>query len=178
MERHYAPLRTHLTSCSTCRAYARRLRSVEDALRTYPRAHPSSLLTDRILRAVGRERAEMEEWHPLSWDVWIPVLSFVMALLIASASLSQEILARVPDSQLAEMLATWPRFLQSGSTLWESMEKDLLWAVASGIFATIAGLGMGLTLAYWSKLDAFDPGQVEQRITNTAQRLWKRTRHV
>jgi hypothetical protein len=58
------------------------------------------------------------------------------------------------------------------------MERDLLWAVASGIFATMAGLGMGVTLAYWSKLNSLDLGDMEQRLANTAQRLWKRARHV
>jgi len=175
---YYAALRTHLASCSACRAYANRLRSVEDALHTYPHVHPSPLLTDRILRAVGRKRAEMEEWYPLSWDVWVPVLAFVMALLIASASLSQEMLASVSDMRLAKTLATWPHVLQSRSAFWESIEKDLLWAVASGIFATMAGLGMGVTLAYWSELDRANLVDIEQRLTNTAQRLWKRARHV
>ena len=174
----YAPLRLHLASCPACRAYVCRLRSVEDALHTYPRARPSPLLTDRILRAVGRERAEMEEWHPLSWDIWVPIAVFVMALLIASASLPQEMLARVPDARMTETLATWPRFLCSESSLWESMGKDLLWAVASGVFATMAGLGMGVTLAYWSKLNSLNLGDMEQRLANTAQRLWKRARHV
>ena len=172
----YEPLRAHLASCPTCRAHARRLRLVEEALHTYPRAHPSVLLTDRILRAVGRERAEREEWHPLSWDVWVPVAAFVVALLIASASLPQEMLSRVPDMRLAETLANWPHSLQSRSTLWGNMGKDFLWAIASGIFATMAGLGMGVTLAYWSKFS--DLGDLERRLSNTAQRLWKRARHV
>lgn len=175
--RHEA-LRAHLASCPACRAYAQRLRLVEEALRTYPRAHPSPLLTNRILETVGRDRAAMEEWHPLSWDMWVPVVVFVLALLIGSVSLPQEMLARVPDTQLTETLATWPYALQGRSALWGKMEKELLWAVASGIFATMAGLGMGLTLAYWSRLDSLDLGDVEQRITSTAQRFLKRARHV
>ncbi len=175
---HYGALRNHLASCSACRAHARRLRQVEEALHTYPRAHPNPLLTDRILKAVGRERAAMEEWHPLSWDMWLPVVVFILALLIAGASLPQGILARVPDTRLTETLVTWPSFLQSRSALWGKMEKELLWAVATGIFASIAGLGMGITLAYWSKLDAVDLGDLEQRLTNTALRLWRRARHV
>ncbi|MFP3896452.1 MAG: zf-HC2 domain-containing protein [Anaerolineales bacterium] len=174
----YEALRTHLASCPECRAYARRLRLVEEALHTYPRVHPNPLLTDRILKAVGRERAAMEEWHPLSWDVWVPIVVFVMALFIASASLPQGMLARVPDTRLTETLAVWPYFLQGRSTLWGRMERELLWAIASGIFATMAGLGMGITLAYWSKVNAFDLGDLEQRLTSTAQRLWKRARHV
>ncbi|MFO7918161.1 MAG: zf-HC2 domain-containing protein [Anaerolineae bacterium] len=174
----YEALHRHLASCPACRAYAQRLRLVEEALHTYPRVHPSPLLTDRILEAVGKERAAMEEWHPLSWDVWVPVMVFVMALFIASVSLPQGMLARVPDTRLTETLAAWPHFLQSRSALWGRVEKELLWAIASGIFATMAGLGMGITLAYWKKLDAFDLGDLEQWLASTAQRLWKRARHV
>lgn len=174
----YAALRTHLASCAACRAHAQRLRLVEEALRTYPRAHPTPLLTDRILETVGRERAAMEEWRPLSWDVWVPVIVFVMALLIASTSLPQGMPARVPDTRLTETLATWPYFLQTRSTLWGKMDKELLWAVATGIFATVAGLGMGVTLASWNKLDAFDLGGLERRITSMAHRLLKRARRV
>lgn len=175
---HDEALCAHLASCPTCRAYAQRLRLVEEALHTYPRAHPSPLLTDRILKAVERERAAMEEWHPLSWDVWVPIVVFIMALLIASASLPQGMLVRVPDTQVTETLAHWPYFLQTRFAVWEQIEQELLWAIASGIFATMAGLGMGITLAYWSKLNTPDLGDLEQRITNTAQRLLKRARHV
>ncbi|MEA3407202.1 MAG: hypothetical protein U9R48_03875 [Chloroflexota bacterium] len=178
MSPYYAALRTHLYSCSACQAYAHRLRSVEDALRTCPPVHPSPLLTNRILRTVGRERAEAEEWQPLSWDVWVPIATFIMALIIASASLSQEMLAPVRDTRMAEMLAAWSHFLQSRSSLWGSTKRDLLWAVARGILATIAGLGMGITLAYWSERGGASLQDLEQRLTNTAERLWERTRHV
>jgi len=174
----YDALRAHLQECASCRDHVDRLRLVEGALYSYPRMAPDPTLTDRILLAIAEHEIEAEDWRPLPWDVWVPALAFIATFLVIMFSFPSNNFTLISVRESKNAFVSWSELLHNGASLWEGMGTDLLWAIWSGIFATIAGLGLGVSITCWNELQSSSVHQLEERLTDTVHRLWGRARHI
>ena len=169
----YAAIRAHLRACRPCRAEARRLRLVEEALRSYPPVRPDASLAARILEALSAEgSAQKEEWRLFPWDVWVPALSFALAVLLAMMFIPPHLLPVTSVQGFESGLANWPSSVDAWTKLPSLLEEDVFWSAWSGIFAATAGIGLSLSLACWSALNSRSLGNLEEHITDAAHRLW------
>lgn len=176
----YEGLRAHLRACPACRAYAARLRIVEDALRTYPAASPAPEMAALVMHRISMPGSRGEhERFPLPWVVWVPALAFVLAFLLAMMSIPPSLAPTPPVLEVESSFTNWlsvvDAYLESIRAL---MSKDLFWAVWSGVFATTAGLGLSLSLACWSTRNSQRLGQLEERVTDMAAELWNHARRA
>jgi len=168
----YSGLREHLRVCPSCRAFAARLRLVEGALRTYPSVSPAPEMTEKIISSISSEsQARQEEWHLLPWDVWVPVLAFVLAVAIALMSIPSGLLSATAAPawstvvvKLPSALSAWLGSLQIG--------ESQFWAIWIGIFAATAGLGISLSLSNWTPKHSQSLDRLETRVTDVAARFW------
>jgi len=149
----YVPLRGHLQGCADCRADAERLRAVEAALQTCPRVVPPVTLVPAIMSEVdGATQTGKEEWQPLSWEVWVPVVAFAVALLIAMISMPSRLFTSMTLQELETTIRTW-----AGSTggwfapLEQITRNDIFWVIWSSVFVTTAGVGLSLGLRHWNR---------------------------
>ena len=169
----YAAIRAHLRCCLHCGAHARRLRLVEEALQTYPLVRPETSLTARILGALSAEEFTQEkEWRLLPWDVWVPALSFALAVLLAMRFIPPHLLPVTSAQELESTLPNWPNTVDAWTKLPSLFEDDAFWPVWSGIFAAMAGIGLSLSLACWNALNSRSLGNLEGHVTDAAHRLW------
>ncbi len=175
----YARLRGHLAACASCRDYAIRLRVVEGALRAYsPVASPACLASSVIDSIVQEHQAKPEEWELLPWDIWVPAAAFTLAILIAMMSIPSHLLTVPGVEEISGAVQQWPTTITGWINSVHLMTKeDLFWAIWSGVFATTAGLGISLSLAYF-KLSKQRLEQLETRVTDTANRLLDYTRRA
>jgi len=173
-------LRAHLALCAECREYARRLRLVEDALRTYPPVSPSADLAPLVMcRISAQGRKGNEEWHPFPWDVWVPSVAFVLALVLVVMFMPAQPLPAEPVGTLEGTLSRWPGAFDTLVTNVRAlMSQDIFWAIWSGIFATTAGLGIGLSLSCWSALDRKRLEELQDRFDDMATRVRGRMRRA
>lgn len=176
----YARLRGHLAACPACQIYAAHLRAVESALRTYPPVASPACLTDSVVDSIIQERqAEPEEWHWLPWDVWVPAAAFALAILIALMSIPSHLLTIPGVEKLLGTIQQWPTTISGWVDNLDLMTKEaLFWAIWSGVFATTAGLGISLSLAYFHKLSKQKLNDLETRVTDTANRLLDHSRRA
>ena len=175
----YYSLRAHLRDCPICRAYAKRLRSVEAALRTYPLVSPDADVTTRVIRAVYAENQSREgEWHLLPWDLWVPAVALMMALLIAVISVPPHLLPEPPIQQLGGAAENWPSPVSAwAASILPQTDREVFWAIWTGIFVTAAGVGLSLSLACWNALNTRSLDHLEEHVLAVANRLRRITRH-
>jgi len=155
----YAGVREHLATCATCRAYCAHLRRVEGMLRGYPRfVAPVGISTQVMVRVRREEQAQPESWHWLPWDVWVPFVAIFLALLMASFSLVHD--AMISGAPLTDVAAATDMDSLYGWTSQISLyaEQDAFWAVWTGVFLSLAALGIGIGLASLNPPDDH-PGQ-------------------
>jgi hypothetical protein len=176
----YSALREHLNVCTACRDYAMRLRTVENALHTYPFVSPDPATAERVVRTLFLEnRPAEEEWHWLPWDVWVPALAFALAILIAVMSIPQHLLVGAGTPNLEGTLAVWPSVLSAWLTSLQSrLGETVFRAIWLGVFATTAGLGISLSLVCWSALNSESLDQLESRVSDLAERVRHPLRHA
>lgn len=170
-------LERHLEECPACRAEAERLRYVEEALRSYPGVTPPATLTADIMRRVAMERpVAEEEWRVLPWDVWVPAVAFLLALLVAVASIPPQLLPAVPGETIDDTVVSWAEQVNVWlSPLQGPAQGGLLWAALATLLATTAGLGLSLALSEWTSDEV---SAMESRITAAASRLWNTARRA
>lgn len=175
----YDGLRAHLAACPICGAELDRLRLVEQALRTYPLTLPKTDVTAHVLRAIAAQQVKQEAWHPLPWDVWVPVAAFAVAIIIAMMSLPSQPTTTVALQELAASPIVWPSPIDGWiMTVQRIMAESSFWAIWIGLFAATAGLGLGLSLANWDKRNSESLDRLETEISHTASRLWDQARRA
>ena len=173
-------LRAHLQACDRCRAYALRLRVVEDALRTYPPVSPDPGMTLLVMRRiVAQDRRGEEQWHLLPWDVSVPALALILALGLVIVSMPPQPSPAVPVQELDRAFFELPSTIDAWLTPVRAlMSKDIFWAAWSGVFATTAGLGIGLSLANWNALNRQGLDRLGDRIAHAVTWVFGRTRRA
>jgi len=170
-------LEGHLERCAACRAEAERLRWVEEALWSYPGVTPPADLTASVMRRVEAERPiAQEEWHLLPWDVWVPAVAFVLALLVAVVSIPPDLMPAIPGPGLDGALASWSEQVNAWLAPAQGpAQGGLVWAVLGAILATTAGLGLSLAI---SACTADQVNDIESRVSDVASRLWDTARRA
>jgi hypothetical protein len=169
----YAAIRAHLRGCLPCGAHARRLRFVEEALQAYPLVRPEASMVARIMGTISAEDSIQEkEWRLLPWDVWVPALSFALAVLLAMMFIPPHLLPATSVPELENTLTNWPNAVDAWTKLPSLVEEDAFWPVWSGIFAAMAGIGVSLSLTCWNALNSRSLDNLEEHVTDAAQRLW------
>ncbi len=165
-----------MNACASCRAFAAQLRVVEDALHTYPPVSPPPSLVHSIVSIVSREdQTGKEEWQPLPWDVWLPGAAFALALLIAMMSMPPHLLTRATLQELESIVHEWPEAINAWlAPLQATVRTDLFWTIWCGLFATTAGLGLGLGLVRWNAYASKRLRDLETSVSNMASWLFDR----
>ncbi|HHX43676.1 MAG TPA: hypothetical protein GX714_06780 [Chloroflexi bacterium] len=164
----------HLQVCAACRAAAERLRIVEEALWRYPGVTPPADLTADIMRRVARERPAVEEqWQALPWDVWVPAVAFVLALLVAVASIPPHLLSVALAEGIDGTLASWTA--QVRGWLAPLAQGGLLAVALAALLAVTAGWGLSLALSAWPSDEL---SAMEARVAHAAARLWNLARRA
>jgi hypothetical protein len=176
----YSGLRDHLATCPACRTYASNLRVVEEALRNYPSVSPAPAMAGLILQATSQARqADQEEWHLLTWDVWVPALAFALALLIAIVSFPSQHGTITSLRELAGTIVAWPGPIGNWLAAIQEMTKEsLFWVIWVGIFAVAAGIGICLSLMHWNRENSKSLDRIETRIADAAARFWDHGRRT
>jgi hypothetical protein len=174
----YRNLRAHLATCAQCRDTVERLRSVEAGLRTMPTAVPPVALTPVIMREVyASERPVHEDWHLFSWEVWVPVVAFAIALLIAMISMPSHLFTSMTVAELEGALRQMP---SNGSGLLAPLDQltrsDIFWVIWTSLFVTTAGLGLGLSLKHLNRAAREYISELQGWLFDSASRLLGRTR--
>jgi len=143
-------LRDHLATCQKCRSYYEDLRCVESSLVAYPMLPTPADLTARVMRQIsGESQTQSEEWHWLPWDVWLPFAAIFLALLLASFALVQDSVVQGPAlTDLTLSTVEWSDSLRTWSAqISRHMEDTVFWAVCTGLFVTLGGLGIAMGLS-------------------------------
>jgi hypothetical protein len=170
----------HLTVCPACRAHALRLRRVENALRTYPLVSPVPETVASTLRQITRqERFSREEWQALPWDIWVPALAILLAIVVTIALLPPQLLPSIPVTELGRGVSDLPTVIATQpAPVPLQVKTDLFWALWIGLSAILGGIGLSLGLSNWSKGNSRSLGRLETRVTTAAVRLWEQARHT
>ena len=174
----YQSLRAHLRVCAACRGYALRLRIAEDALRAYPPVLPRAEMTAAVMGYICAQDSEAdEEWRLLPWEYWVPALAVFLALALALLSTPAQLMPAVRVQELESTFSQWPGAVDNWLVpLRAMMAKESFWVIWSSVFATTAGLGIGLSLANWHALNRERVGRLEERVGEMAAWLRSRTR--
>ncbi|NLG26954.1 MAG: hypothetical protein GX557_03535 [Chloroflexi bacterium] len=174
----YRNLRGHLAACAQCREAVERLRAVEAGLRTMPTAVPPVVLTPAIMREVHASgRPAREDWQLFSWEVWVPVVAFAVALLIAMMSMPSHLFTSMTVAELEGALRQMP----SNGSGWlapldQLTRSDIFWVVWTSLFVTTAGLGLGLSLKHLNRAAREYVTELQGWLSDSASRLLGRTR--
>ena len=145
--RRYAALRAHLSACASCRAEAERLRAVEGALLQLPVVQPPAGLTSEVLRQVAGVPQPKEAWLLFSWETWMPVVAFAVALLIAMISMPPNLLSTMTLQDLEAMVRATPVGVSGWFSPLEQIPRaDLFWVLWMSLFVTTTGVGLSLSL--------------------------------
>jgi hypothetical protein len=170
-------LERHIEGCAACRAEAERLRWVEEALWSYPGVTPPADLTAAVMRRVAAEcPVAQEEWHLLPWDVWVPAVAFVLALLVAVVSIPPGLMPGIPGEGLGGAVASWSEQVNTWLAPAQGpAHGGLVWVVLGAILATTAGLGLSLAV---NAFPAAEVSEMESRVSSAASRLWDMARRA
>jgi len=170
-------IRRHLARCADCAGEEQRLRWVEEALWRYPGVNPPAGLTAAVMRRVARERPlPAEEWRLLPWDVWVPCVAFVLALLVAMVSIPPDLLPAMSGTGVRGTVMAWSEQVNSWlAPVQGPAQGGLLWAVVGALLATTAGLGLSLAI---SACTADQVDEIEARVNDAATRLWSFARRT
>jgi hypothetical protein len=175
----YAALRAHLRVCDACYAQRGRLLQVERGLRALPEASPDPALPQRIMERVvtQAEQPTLPEDPWLSWPVWVPAMTLIVALLCAAMLVPAQVLPSVGwselDRYLIETHAPLSAFLPGTG------DNPLLsLAVWSAIFAILAGLGLMLSLRSWREEHSRSLNQIEHQVADAAHWLGNMARRT
>jgi hypothetical protein len=161
----YLQLRMHLAQCSICRGYLQKLRRVEAALKTYPRATADASLRLNIARIVEGNQNKPSAWHLLPWTVWVPTATIMAASLVALYLLPNGTMApgnainwQAPVVFSPDTLGLW---LQSFRL---TLSQSDLATIGGAIAAILGGTGI-----LWA-ISSLDPEQNKQldRLGNEA----------
>jgi hypothetical protein len=153
-------LQEHLKQCAACRAFERRQHQVDTIFRDAPLFVPSSISTDRIMRAVQQQQRATQQLRVLRSQQQTritrlrsitPVIaigiflltcipSLAIALMMIQPGVAENILAFLSDT--ISMLMVLAQYIQTGLTL-VTYNTWLLLAVA---FAVVVMMGMWLRL--------------------------------
>jgi hypothetical protein len=177
----YAPLRAHVRACARCQADAERLRTVEVALHAYPLAMPPVDLAPSIVREVtNANRVGVEEWQLFSWEVWVPIVAFAVALLIAMISMPSHLFTSMTLQDLEASIRAWSDTAGGWFAPLEQLTRnDLFWVLWSSVFVTTAGLGFSLSLKHWNREANRRLREMQDHVAEAASRLlpWERRAH-
>ncbi len=181
----YTGLRAHLRSCVACRALARQLSHVEDALTTLPMVVPDPILIERIVRVVDLDRQGTElceqpgEWRLFPWDIWVPALTLVLALSIVGMSVPAHLLPWKAMSELENMPVNWTSLVDA-TKMWfrYGVDPDRFWAIWIGAFVALAGLGLSMSLSSWDLRHRRRLDHLESQASDVAQRLRELVRRI
>ena len=178
-------LRAHLRNCVACRELARQLSHVEDALTTLPMAAPDPVLTRRIMCAISLDShaAELREqpgaWRLFPWDVWVPALTFVLALCIVGMSVPGPLLPWTATGELENMPVNWTSLVDATKGwLRYGVDPDRFWAIWIGVFFALAGLGLSLSLSSWNVYNSRRLDHLESQATGVAHRVRELVRRI
>lgn len=167
-----AELGQHLRRCPSCAAQAQRYRLVEEALQSYPAIAMDPSLTRRILDAVASTGRTRERWNPLPWNVWLPLLTFVLALLVIAISLPSHMVSIKLVEDVENGLVNWSVPVSTWLTsLRLEISTDSFWALWLGVFATTAGIGIALSLTRWNCLNSRSLDALEAQVSAMVDRL-------
>lgn len=167
-----AGLAQHLRCCPSCAAQAQRYRWVEEALQSYPIVAMDPSLTRRILDAMAAVDRMRERWNPLPWNVWLPLLTFMLALLVIAISLPNQLVSITLVEDMEHGLVNWSVPVSTWLTsLHLEISTDSFWALWLGVFATTAGIGIALSLTRWSRLNSRSLDALEAQVSAIVDRL-------
>lgn len=153
-------LQEHLKQCPACRAFEQRQHQVDTIFRDAPLYVPSSISTDRIMRAVMQQKRATQQLEALRnqqqtrvarMRTITPVIAFgifvltcipslTIALMMIQPGVAENILAFLGGT--IDMLMVLAQYIQTGLTL-VTYNNWLLLAVA---FAVVVMMGMWLRL--------------------------------
>ena len=176
----YASLRVHLATCVACRAQAERLRVVEGALHVLPMAAPPVGLAPEVMRQVASiGQPPREEWRLFSWETWVPVVAFAVALLVAMVSMPSNLLTTMTLYELESTLRAAP----SDAGGWLSplallTRNQLFWVIWTSVFVTLAGLGLSLSLRNLGQEATTWLAEWRARLNDVTDRAWQRVRNA
>jgi len=167
-------LEAHLSGCAACRDYAQRLCDVEEALRQYPLRVPSPELSERVMQVVEREsRRREDDWVLLPWDVWVPALALLIALVVAVMSLPARTFgAPSPLVSLGESMVAWSQgFLRWGASLLQGANDGDFWALWTVASVLLALLGITIGWSGWRSADDDAHRQLQTRLAHMSDWL-------
>jgi len=164
-----AGLREHLAACGDCRDLAARLRSVESALRAYPMAAVPPDLAYSVAAQIRPSHAEpAEEWRWLPWDVWVPALALVVAVVLVCFS------APIPAFSAGPRIAIYPVTVSVGRLLPQpgsALSADSSWAVWMLVSLGLAVVGAMVGIKAWRHADPSAHQAVQDRVDDVTRRL-------
>lgn len=167
----YAPLRQHLALCSACQAQLAAYRQVEVALHTRPIRVTGPILTARIMHQIALDEAHRQSWKPLPWSIWVPMGSVLLALVIVFLSIPGMSLQNLAPPEGMAAIAPYGSLLEM-----LGLERNFFWILWSVIFATLAGLGIRMSLRSWQVMNSQSLSHLEEQVSDTAHRLWEAAR--
>lgn len=135
----------HLDRCDACRAFARALSEVDEALAARPLAQPRPALAAAVLEVGERWPSTELIEQPFSRAFWLFSAALTIVALVAGALLLQRWPATTPQAPggLATQLwldLTWP----ADASAWLSLQAD---NAAQVVLALMAGLVITLAAA-------------------------------
>lgn len=150
-----AYLREHLVTCAACADLLERLRHVEDALHAYPQPAAPPALAARIVDEVAAApRREPASWQWLPWDIGVPMLVLVVAIVVATLSAPPQAFHGGPVVDISPTTKEWNAVLDgwtSGLARQTDADPFLTLWIGGSILAAIVGIAVGLSA--WRRAD-------------------------
>jgi len=165
-EDRYAALRAHLYHCALCQQDLDHLRKVELALRAWPLEEVTTSLQLRLLATGNRPQQPMDP-YPLSWPIWLPALTVLIAIALAL------FLTPVPLS-IALQPAAPPSEWNLAAL---SLDQDALRAVWVGVSVALAGIGVTMALSDKGMPDRGDMDGLRSSAIHAIERIWRLAGH-
>lgn len=160
-------LQEHLMHCPFCQQQLQWLRIVESALAEWPAASPHPTLAARIIAQLPHAPLPAQEWQALPWTVWVPALTVGVAMAFAMLSLPPQ-----ASHELRLSIAEWPRTLGAYSATPQTvLNRELFWAVWSGLFAGVGGVGVAVAFTAWNERQSRKAAHLRHTMAEAAQRL-------
>lgn len=129
----------------------------------------------RQVNSVGQP--PREEWRLLSWETWVPVVAFSVALLIAMVSMPSNLLSTMTLSELESTLRALPGEAGGWLSPLELVTRNqLFWVIWTSVFVTLAGLGLSLSLRNLGREATTWLSEWRARVSDLTDRAWQRVR--